>query len=528
MNPRWSVVLLTFAPGCAVPTTTTDTVPSGDYAEADADSDSDSDADSDADVDTTLPPENEDALSLLPPAQTDRYVFVANPDRDTVTRIAVDTLDVDTTPVGADPEIVLTTPDFQHAVVFSRGDATVTTIDANTLEKHTVDVRDNLNQMVMSPDGAWVVLFHDVRLDALDDTGHEPDGLQSFNEASFVEVATAAHSPMAVGFNPKMVRFTPDARTAVVVSDAYLAKIELRREVLAPELFELAPGELDAPSAEEVIVSADGSFAWVRQFGATELLVVDLETGAVTPVPAGDNPTDLDLSPDGAEAVAVARASAELWVYDAARPFDAARVVGLPSGGSYGSLLFDPTGDQAVLYTTATPVERFAVWDRASDTVTERSLVKPVASMAITPTGGSVLVFHTRTDGPDTEPVFAGQPAITLVDLDDFRSNPMLLPEDPIGFANAESGLRGYFAMKNTLFLEVLDYVTLLNDQLPLFSVPAFVGVLPDLAPADGDEPAAWVSQDHPLGRISFYDPDDGSLETLTGFELNGGIDEDP
>jgi hypothetical protein len=52
------------------------------------------------------------------------------------------------------------------------------------------------------------------------------------------------------------------------------------------------------------------------------------------------------------------------------------------------------------------------------------------------------------------------------------------------------------------------------------------VGVIPDLAPGDGDEPPAWVSQEHPLGRITFYDPDDASLETLTGFELNAAIEE--
>jgi hypothetical protein len=54
-----------------------------------------------------------------------------------------------------------------------------------------------------------------------------------------------------------------------------------------------------------------------------------------------------------------------------------------------------------------------------------------------------------------------------------------------------------------------------------------FVGVLPDLDIADGDEPKAWVSQEHPLGRISFFDPDDTSLETITGFELNSEIEGD-
>jgi hypothetical protein len=73
-------------------------------------------------------------------------------------------------------------------------------------------------------------------------------------------------------------------------------------------------------------------------------------------------------------------------------------------------------------------------------------------------------------------------------------------------------------------FLEALDYDTLLYEQIPLKSDPVYVGVMPDLDSADGKEPAAWVSQQHPLGRISFYDPDDASFQTITGFELNSEV----
>ena len=52
--------------------------------------DADADADSDADADDTAS-ESEDDYLRLAPAATDQYVFVANPDRDTVTRIAVST-----------------------------------------------------------------------------------------------------------------------------------------------------------------------------------------------------------------------------------------------------------------------------------------------------------------------------------------------------------------------------------------------------------------------------------------------------
>ncbi len=469
-------------------------------------------------------PEQEASFLLRPPAQTDVYVFVANPERDTLTRVRVADLRVDTTPVGRRPEIVVTTPDYTTAVVFNAGDDTVTLVDADTLDQRTVPVRNRLNDLALSPDGGHAVLWHNT---AKDD-GAEAPGLQSFNEASFVDVATGEHYPMAVGFNPRMVRFTPDSALAVVVADAYLATVDLTADALAPRLIELEPDRLDVPPAEEVLVADDGSFAWVRQFGASELLVVDLVTGAVDRVPTGDNPTDLDLSHDGQQAIAVARNARRLVVYDAADPFAPPTEVELPaSGAPYGSLLVDPKGELGILYTTAALESRFAVWDRATNEIRERSLVKPVRSMAIDPTGQSLLVFHTREDGVDSEERFLGAHALTMIRLSDLGANPLLLPGEITGYANGTDGTWGFFVMGDEPFLEVLDYGRLLHQEYALRSVPTFLGVLPDLTPGDGDSPPAWVSQEHPLGRLSFYDPDDASLETLTGFELNSEIEEE-
>ena len=72
----------------------------------------------------------------------------------------------------------------------------------------------------------------------------------------------------------------------------------------------------------------------------------------------------------------------------------------------------------------------------------------------------------------------------------------------------------------------MLDYQTLLYEEIPLKSAPVYVGVLPDLDDTDNDEPPAWVSQEHELGRITFYDSDDDSIETITGFELNSEIED--
>lgn len=493
----------------------TDAYAGDDAPEADADADSDS-----------APPEQEDDFLALKPAETDVYVFIANPSRDTVTRVNVTSLAVDTTPVGDDPRVVLTSPDWSTAVVFNRGDDSVTILDADTLVAVDVGVRDNFNQMVMSPDGRYVAVWHDIAAEEPDDP--EPEGVQSYNEISFVDVADAEHFPMAVGFNPKEVQFTPDGSLAVVVSDEYLALVDLTAETPSPDLIQVADDLTDPPAAEEVILAPDGSYAFVRQFGASDLAVVDLTERTVTRIPVGQNPTDMDVTPDGEHAVVVARGSREVWRFDIDDPFAVPEVLALPGEAALGSVLFDPTGRVAVLYTTASLTDRWVSWDLATDTLVERSFVKPIDTIAVTPTGESLLVFHTLEDADDADPTtpFYGEWALTLVDLDDFRTNPLKLPAEPIGYANSNNGNYGYFIMDGEPYLEVLVYDTLLYEQIELRSEPVYVGVLPDLDTGDGDEPPAWASQEHDLGRISFFDPDDGSVETITGFELNAEIED--
>ena len=467
-----------------------------------------------------------DFLAYLP-AQTDIFVFIANPARDTLTRVNVNTLAVDTVDVGRDPRVVLTTRDYSKTVAFNFGDDSVSIVDANTLEVTTVEVRDNFNTMVLSPDGNFAVLWHDENAVRPEDP--VPGGLQSFNEASFVNLTTGEHYAMAVGFNPREVQFTPNSSLAAIVSDEYLALVDLTQALLIPRLVPVTDDFVTPPKAEEVLISPSGDWAFVRQFGAQDLVVVDLNLETTTRVPVGANPTDMDLSPDGASAVVVARGDREVWVFDSEQPLTVdPTVLPLPEGPDFGSVLFTPDGTRALLYTTASPVAQYATWDLASDEIVLRSLVKPIAQIGITPTGDSALIIHSLENAPDADPngPFYNQHAITMLDLDDQRSNPLRLPAEPIGFANSTDGTEGYFIMKNTPLLEVLDYQTLLYDEIPLRSNPVYIGVLPDLDDTDDAHPPSWVSQEHALGRISFYRPDDTSLETITGFELNSQVED--
>ncbi|MES2640295.1 MAG: hypothetical protein V4850_12450 [Myxococcota bacterium] len=479
-------------------------------------SSADADVDGDTDDDDDGPPEEEDDFLSLAPSATDAYVFVANPTRDTVTRISVPSLEVLTTAVGEGPSVIQTTADYSRAVTLNEGDDSVSIIEAATLDVVNVDIRPNFNRLALSGDAAWVMAWYDPDLDE----GGGDGGVQSFNEVSFVRLDVGAHTPLAVGFNPRGVRWSEDGTLALVVSDASLALIDLTAATLAPTLIEIADDPVDAPEAEEVELSPDGTYAYVRQFGSNDLVVVDLVTLAVDRVTVGDNPTDLDLSPDGNQLTVVSRGAQELWVLEATNPFADATVV--PFESPYGSLLYTGDGTQAILYTNASLLASFAVWDTTTGTITERSLVKPVQSFGVSPTGGSLLAFHTREDATDADPdsPFAGEWALTLIDLGDFRQNPMLLPAEPTSYTTSDDGRYGYFVMEGNKWLEVLDFETLLYEEVTLKSPPVHLGVLP------GSE-TAWVSQDHDLGRLSFYDPDADTLDTITGFELNSEIEHD-
>ncbi len=477
-------------------------------------------APADDDGETDYEAETEQDFLMLQPATTDRYVFVANPDRDTVTRVAVPSLDVLTVEVGSQPEVALTTADWATAVVFNKGSSDVSVLEADSLDEVRVPVRPNLDAMELSPDGRWAVVYRDADLDDDEDEGE--DAIESYHEISLVDLASFEHHPMVVGFQPHQVRYTDQSDLALVVGDAWVALIDLGAASPSPSLVALTDDLVDPPQAQEIEIAPDGGFAFVRQFGADSIAVLDLTGFSVEHIAVGENPTDLDILPDGSRAAVVCRGSQELWLLDASDPEDdeLAERLDLPPDQVLGSLLITPDGSQGVLYTTAALEDRYVTWDIETGSFETRGLVKPVASVSVSPSGESLLVFHTEEDAEDADPdsAYHGSWALSLIDLDDFRTNPLRLAAEPTAYAHSDDGEHGFFIMEGQPWLEVLDYGTLLPEDIELGSVPVHVGTLP------GTD-WAYASQEHDLGRISFYDSSEESLETITGFELNGEIE---
>ena len=153
-------------------------------------------SENDPNDDTDLGSETEADFLKLAPSATNTYVFVVNSARNTVSRISVPELDVLTTDVGIDPTVAVTTQDYSRAVVFNAGSDEVSLIDAETMDVNNVEVRSNYNNMVLSGDGTWALVYNDADLPQGTSTGN----LQSFNEISLVNTLTGEHTSMAVGF----------------------------------------------------------------------------------------------------------------------------------------------------------------------------------------------------------------------------------------------------------------------------------------------------------------------------------------
>lgn len=473
----------------------------------------------DSDFDDGLGSETESDFMSLRPATTNAYVFVANPDRNTVTRISVPSLAVLTAEVGVEPSFVETSADYSRAVTFNKGSNSVSIIDADSLDVSEVEIRTNLNQMKMSAQGTWAVCYHDVGAEG---GGASSGGAISFNAISIVDLENQEHFEAMAGAYPHDVQFTEDGLMAVVISDDYLSAIDfssgepvLRRIAIADDL-------VNPPRAEEVLLDPQGRYAIVRQYGVNELVLVDFESevASVSMIEVGENPTDMDVSPDGTEAIVVARGSKELWVYDLADPSLPPSVLPLPEEEVFGSLILSPDSSQGLLYSTASEESTMGVWTRDADDIVVRGLVKPVSNIGVSPTGETAVVFHPRENGDvESTSQFYNHFALSLVDLSDYFTSAYQLAAEPESFASTPDGNIGFYTMKDQPFLELLDYRTFVPSEIRLPSNPVHLGTLPETN-------TAFVSQEHGLGRISFFNTDEAELQTITGFELNAAIEQ--
>jgi hypothetical protein len=283
-----------------------------------------------------------------------------------------------------------------------------------------------------------------------------------------------------------------------------------------------------ADTAQDVSVTPDGRYALSRKEGDPHIRLVDLATRATTTVDLGSPVTDLDVSPGGDFALAVLREAGTVVRLELPAGFaDAARRSSFTAEGGVGSAAITPDGKTAILYTTASALERLVLLDLVAQTTRPVRLKKGVRAVAVSPDSRTALVVHTREDGDPRAPGIDVEASIdrsygySVVDLGSAFAKLQLTPA-PVGeLAITPDATRAFVLLRDdAASIRVAQRIALgsfIVDDFPLGSPPLAIAALPD-------SKRMFVSQVHPEGRISFIHWESGAVESVTGFELNGRI----
>jgi hypothetical protein len=364
-------------------------------------------------------------------------------------------------------------------------------------------------------------------------------GIGSFQDVTVIALVDGGEKAvdLTVGFRPRNVQFDATGNHAFVVTQDGVSVIDLgfataHQPAIVPPIA-VADPSIPADNLEVDIV-ATGQYAVVRQAGVAALRVVDLVThpGSAHVVALASEPSDIDLSPDGARAFVVERAAKKLAIVDI--PGDALDPAGVDvidlSSSTLGSLVLSSDGKRALLFTNATLDERLTLvkLDTPGYPQVTWPLQKSVRAVGIAPDGGSAIVLHAKVFGdPSTATSFDDyidkSYGYSLVDLASGFAKLEITTVDPGSFVYAPDSSKAYITLDggdtdgSTRALQIISVHNGVVTTKALGSPPSSVGILPDAG-------QAFAAQRHPLGRVSFADLSSDAVRTVTGFDLNGHI----
>jgi hypothetical protein len=497
-----------------------------------------------------LPPEQEVESSYEVPVATGRFVWIANPTSGRVAYVDATSLAVRTVEAGNGPTYLTAVPGGTDDTVIVlntlSNDATLLRVKGAALESRTFPgVAPGSNAWAVSPDGRFAIAWTDARRVP----GVMPT--QGFQEATVIDLgavdATKARTTLTVGFRPVAFAFSVDSHRAFAVTEDGVAVIALSDA--SPAISGNVPlgagGTTDYADTRDVSITADGRLAIVRREGSPVVGVVDLASGTRTAITLGGPVTDVDVSADGARAVAVVRDTSEVAILPlgGVAPDPAAVKVLAITGETIGQVTLTADGTAAVLYSNAVAAERITVVTLgATPAFRVVKLHASVLSALPTPDGKFAVVLHpkdppvpltpsTGDGGVDVDsgaslPAVPAAPpdatAFSLVPLDGMQPARIQMADAPIRtVAVAPGSNRALVTVrddKTQVFGVYLGlFPTLEVRRYPLASPPVSAGVV---AGAN----RGYVAQQHPDGRITFLTLDSGDARTLTGYELGARV----
>lgn len=480
------------------------------------------------------PRELEDERDFEAPRAGARYVYVANPRRNTVAVIDSMTLAVRSVPADEAPTYLTTIPGKDVAVVINVGSRTATILRTEAGGRSattSVPLVPGTNALSVAPDGRHAIAWYSAAA-----RGTSPAAAAgSFQDVSVIrlEAGREAAIPLTVGFSPSSVAFSSDGAAAFVVTEDGISIIRFA-EVTGPMVAPfLALDRGLGAQARDVSVTPDGKYAIARleanKMVGTMVLLVDIENRKVTTLDLQGFVTDLDMAPSGAFALAVQRQESTVVRIPIPAGFidPAVRELRKLDDQSVASATISSDGKLAVLYTTANPVKQLVIANLADGGVvpTTVRLRKAVRSVVLAPDNRSAIVVHTKLAGNPADPTVSLE---TQLDRSYGYSVVQLGPGDPFAklqttptdigpLAITPDASRAFVLLPDVRVVQRIHLGSLLVDDFALGSPPQSLAAL-------ADSKRVFISQVHPEGRISFIDWESGQVSSVTGFELNGRI----
>lgn len=477
-------------------------------------------------------------------ASTDRYVFVPNSadEGTTVARIDGRDLSITPIPVGLNPgEVVaFTNPAGETiSVVLVHGTSVAAVIraDANAEQPsdlvHLLPVPAEVNALVASDDGRHVFAYSDP-----DQPLRPGTSVASLQAAALIRVGVTPDEDVAHELSVtrliRDVEIVDEGRQLYIVGREGVNRIvldEITQGTFVPPLDLQLTDDVFPPTDLEIEVAQDGSFFALRSsaYAGVSLHPVDGDTvGEPLVIELPGIPTDIDLYVDGGQRLVLAtvRSASTLMIIDV----DAAQADPggyMPQsiavdGASAGLTQLTPDLETALLYSTLPILPTLSVFDFASQALQTHALRNAIRSVAVSPDSRTAIIVH-DVRAEDASTFFQSNHGLTILDIPTGYRRPLTLQGEPIDIVlttpDAErSYLFALLASTNKAQQGVLrvDLRTFRSDFVPLARDPRQLGLVAG---------KIFVAQEATEGRITFIDVETLSQRTLSGYELNAGID---
>jgi hypothetical protein len=458
--------------------------------------------------------------AFLSPVVAGEFVFSANPASGRVAVISAETYEVQLFNAGFGPRYVGAIPGGGAIVIneLSR-DTTLFRVSGGevSVADERLPVHESANAWAISSDARFAIAWtrSEPEQDELDPTA----GSQT---VTVLDLEQAQSTRLTVGFHPTQVLIESSSQRAYVVADDGISVIELTDGPAVTALIDVSSDPLEEAAARDVSITPDGRFAVVRLDDSQQLRIVDLRADAIEFYDLGAQITDVDLSRDGALAIATLPGVREVVLIPVPPSAGVASFerVSVP-GEVTSSVALSQDNEIALLYQNGEDNSRITVLDlRADEGRALRTLdVKgPVSAAFAAPGAASAIVFQRPMQGSVKEGLFS-----SLVTLE--QRFPKIVGTDaaPTSLAFSEDGSFALVTIGDQtsdvhgVYRVRLD--TLQEDFIRLASPPAggATGIIEGTA-------TGFVAQQHPEGRITFIELDSARAHTVTGFELAARI----